>query len=61
DALAVFKSPSWFQMALHSSLSCYIATGFAAAGVYALGLLKGRNDAYHRAGLTLALAVGAVT
>ena len=58
DALAVFKSPSWFQMALHSSLSCYIATGFAAGGVYALGLLKGRNDAYHRAGLTLALALG---
>ncbi|NIP81308.1 MAG: hypothetical protein GWM90_19670, partial [Gemmatimonadetes bacterium] len=23
DALAVFRSPSWFQMALHSSLSCY--------------------------------------
>ncbi len=60
DALAVFRSPSWFQMALHSSLSCYIATGFAAAGVYALGLLKGRNDAYHRAGLTLALAVGVI-
>jgi cytochrome d ubiquinol oxidase subunit I len=60
DALAVFKSPSWFHLALHSSLSCYIATGFAAAGVYALGLLKGRNDAYHRAGLTLALAVGAI-
>lgn len=59
DALAVFRSPSWFQMALHSSLSCYIATGFAAAGVYALGLLKGRSDAYHRAGLTLALSVGA--
>lgn len=60
DALAVFKSPAWFQMALHSSLSCYIATGFAAAGVYALGLLRGRNDAYHRTGLTLALALGGV-
>lgn len=60
DALAVFKSPAWFQMVLHSSLSCYIATGFAAAGVYAMGLLKGRNDAYHRAGIALALAVGAV-
>ena len=60
DALAVFKSPAWFQLALHSSLSCYIATGFATAGVYALGLLKGRNDAYHRAGITLALAVGGI-
>ncbi|MDX1675295.1 MAG: cytochrome ubiquinol oxidase subunit I [Longimicrobiales bacterium] len=61
DALAVFRSPAWFQMALHSSLSCYIATGFATAGVYALGILKGRTDAYHRAGLTLALALGGVT
>ncbi|MFO7895045.1 MAG: cytochrome ubiquinol oxidase subunit I [Longimicrobiales bacterium] len=60
DALAVFKSPSWFHMALHSSLSCFIAAGFATAGVYAMGLLKGRNDAYHRAGLTIAMAVGAV-
>ncbi len=60
SALAPFLSPAWLQMALHSTLSCYIATGFAAAGVYALGMLRGRRDAYHRAGLTLALAVGTV-
>ena len=58
SALAPFLSPAWLHMALHSTLSCYIATGFAAAGVYALGLLRGRRDAYHRAGLTLALALG---
>jgi cytochrome d ubiquinol oxidase subunit I len=58
SALAPFLSPAWLQMALHSTLSCYIATGFAAAGVYALGMLRGRRDAYHRAGLTLALALG---
>ncbi|HEX8907499.1 MAG TPA: cytochrome ubiquinol oxidase subunit I [Longimicrobiaceae bacterium] len=57
-ALAPFLSPAWLQMALHSTLSCYIATGFAAAGVYALGMLRGRRDAYHRAGLTLALGLG---
>ncbi len=60
DPLAVFKTPAWFQMALHSSLSCYIATGFAVAGVYALGLLRGRANAYHRSALTIALAVGGV-
>src|SRR6185295_6384297 len=27
---APFLSPAWPQMALHSTLSCYIATGFAA-------------------------------
>jgi len=58
SAWAPFLSPAWGQMALHSTLSCYIATAFAAAGVYALGMLRGRRDAYHRAGLTLALAVG---
>ncbi|HUG40377.1 MAG TPA: cytochrome ubiquinol oxidase subunit I [Longimicrobiales bacterium] len=61
DPLAVFRTPYWFHMALHSSLSCYIATAFAVAGVYALGLRRGRRDAYHRAGLTIAMAVGAVT
>ena len=58
SALAPFLSPAWGEMALHSTLSCYIATSFAAAGVYALGMLRGRRDAYHRAGLALTLAVG---
>jgi cytochrome d ubiquinol oxidase subunit I len=61
DPLAPFASPAWLHMSLHSSLSCYIATGFAAAGVYALGLMRGRNDAYHRSGLRIAMAVAAVT
>jgi cytochrome d ubiquinol oxidase subunit I len=58
--LAPFLSRAWGVMAAHSTLSCYIATGFAAAGVYALGMLRGRRDAYHRAGLSLALAVATV-
>lgn len=59
--LAPFLSPAWFHMSLHSTLSCYIATGFAAAGVYAVGMMRGRRDAYHRSGLALALALGMVT
>ena len=61
DPLAPFRSPAWPHMALHSTLSCYVATGFAAAGVYALGMLRGRRDAYHRSGLALALALATVT
>src|SRR3954454_2217478 len=38
SALAPFLSPAWGEMALPSTLSCYIATGFAAAGAYALGM-----------------------
>lgn len=60
DPIAPFASPAWWHMSLHSSLSCYIATGFAAAGVYALGILRGRDDAYHRSGLRISMAVAAV-
>ena len=42
------------------SLAAYEATAFAVAGVYAWGILRGRNDAYHRSALKIALAVGGV-
>jgi len=61
DPLATFRSPSWVHMAIHSSLSCHIAVGFAVAGVYAVGLLRGRNDAYHHSGLAIPLALATVT
>lgn len=61
DPLAPFASPAWLHMSLHSSLSTYIATGFAVAGVYALGLLRGRHDAYHKSGLRIAMAVAVVS
>lgn len=61
DPLATFRSPAWIHMAIHSSLSCYIATAFATAGVYSYGLLRGRNDAYHNSALGIAMAVGTVT
>ncbi|MBV9775293.1 MAG: cytochrome ubiquinol oxidase subunit I [Gemmatimonadetes bacterium] len=54
---APFQSPAWLQMSIHSTLSCYVATGFAVAGVYAVGMLRGRRDAYHRSALGIALAV----
>jgi cytochrome bd ubiquinol oxidase subunit I len=57
---APFLAPSWPQMAVHSTLSCYVATAFAAAGVYALGLLRGRDDAFHRSGLGISMAVAAI-
>lgn len=61
NPLAPFLSPAWFQMALHSTLSSYIATGFAVAGVYAMGMFRGRRDAYHRSALTIALVVATIT
>ncbi len=61
DPIAILKQYGWFVMALHSTLSCYIAVSFAVAGIYAWGWLRGRRDAYHRIAIRTALAVGAVT
>jgi cytochrome d ubiquinol oxidase subunit I len=60
DAMAAFESPVWPVMSVHSTLSCYIAVGFAAAGVYAFGVLRGKKDEYHRRGIDIALAVAVV-
>jgi cytochrome bd ubiquinol oxidase subunit I len=57
DPLGTFRSPYWLPMAIHSSLACYIAVGFAVAGVYAVGVLRGRRDAYHRSALALAMTL----
>ncbi|MGV3721131.1 MAG: cytochrome ubiquinol oxidase subunit I [Actinomycetota bacterium] len=35
--VAALFNPAWAVMALHSTLSCYVATAFAVAGVYAWG------------------------
>jgi cytochrome d ubiquinol oxidase subunit I len=59
--LAIFGTYAWWTMALHSTLSCYIAVGFAAAAVYAVAYLKGQRDDYTRAAMRIALAVGATT
>ena len=61
EALAPFRSPAWLDMALHATLSCYVATSFAVAGVYAVGMLRrGRRNRYHRSALGIALAVGVI-
>ena len=60
DPIAAMFNDAWFQQSLHMVIAAYIATGFGVAGIYAWGMLRGRTDAYHRAGLTIALALGAV-
>ncbi len=60
DSIAVFKRYGWYVMALHSTLSCYIAVSFAVAGIYAWGWLRGRRDQYHLSAVRVAMAVGVV-
>ncbi|MBI3862292.1 MAG: cytochrome ubiquinol oxidase subunit I [Planctomycetia bacterium] len=59
DPIAIFKQSGWFHMALHSTLSCYIAVSFAVAAIYSLGWLRGRRDAAVRGAIKVAMAVGA--
>lgn len=58
--LAPFLSPAWIPLAVHSTLSCYIAVGFAVAGVYAVSMLRGKTGEYNRSALTLALGMATV-
>jgi cytochrome d ubiquinol oxidase subunit I len=41
-------------------LAAYMVAGFTVAGVYAVGLLRGRTDRLHRLGLLIPLTVAAV-
>lgn len=54
----VFTNPHWPIMALHSTLACYAATGFAVSGVYAWGMLRGRTDSLRQKALQIAVIMG---
>ena len=61
DPIAIFKQPGWFYMAVHSTLSCYIAVAFAVAAIYSVAWLRGRRDAYTQTAIRVAMAVGAIS
>ena len=44
----------------HMILAAYMVAGFTIAGVYAVGLLRGRRDRYHRLGFIYSFATAAV-
>jgi cytochrome d ubiquinol oxidase subunit I len=58
--LRAMLNPSTPVMTTHMLIAAYTATGLGVASVYAVGLLRGRRDTYHRRGLALGLAVGLV-
>jgi cytochrome bd ubiquinol oxidase subunit I len=41
-------------------LAAHMVTGFTIASVYAIGMLRGRRDRYHRAGLLIPLTAAAI-
>ena len=45
---------------LHMLVAAYLVGGFLIASVYAVAMLRGRRDHYHRIGFLIAFSVAAV-
>src|SRR3954452_24219855 len=58
--LAVFFNGAFWHESVHMLLAAYMVAGFTVAGVYAVGMLRGRRDRYHRLGLAIPFTVAAV-
>lgn len=60
DPVAAMFNEAWIPQALHMTLAAFVATGFAAAGLHALLLLKDRDNIFHQKAFKIALIVGTV-
>jgi cytochrome bd ubiquinol oxidase subunit I len=56
---AMFNDGVWLQF-LHMWVAAFMVVGLLVSGVYAAGLLRGRNDARHRLGFTVPFAFASV-
>jgi cytochrome d ubiquinol oxidase subunit I len=57
---AAMFNPATPPETIHMILAAVMVASFLTAAVYALALLRGRRDRYHRIGFVLPFAVGAV-
>lgn len=60
DPLSVLFNDATPYEVPHMILAAYMVTGFTVAGVYAVGLLRGRRDRYHKLGFLIPFSLGAV-
>src|SRR4051794_1629442 len=58
--LGVLLNGAFWHEAVHMLLAAYMVAGFTVAGVYAVGMLRGRRDRYHRLGMVIPLTVAAL-
>ncbi|MDX6615022.1 MAG: cytochrome bd ubiquinol oxidase subunit [Solirubrobacterales bacterium] len=58
--LHVLWNPATPYEFLHMLLAAYMVTGFLIASIYAVGMLRGRRDRYHRIGMAIPLCVAAI-
>jgi cytochrome d ubiquinol oxidase subunit I len=57
---AIFNAATWPETT-HMLLAAFMVTGFVTASVYAVAMLRGRDDHYHRLGLRISLSLAALT
>jgi cytochrome d ubiquinol oxidase subunit I len=60
DPLSVFFNALTPYETTHMLLAAYMVTGFLVAGVYAVGLLRGRRDRYHRLGFAIPFTMAGI-
>ena len=60
DPMRVIFNSAMPLMAAHMVVAAYLVGGFLIASVYAMGMLRGRRDRYHRMGLIIAFSVAAI-
>jgi cytochrome d ubiquinol oxidase subunit I len=53
EPLAVIFNDAWWYEVPHMILAAYCVGGFLIASVYAVGMLRGRRDRYHRLGFLI--------
>ncbi|HET8975327.1 MAG TPA: cytochrome ubiquinol oxidase subunit I [Solirubrobacterales bacterium] len=56
----VLLNPSFWHEFPHMWLAAYMVTGFLVASVYAVGMMRGRRDRYHRLGFLIPFTVAAI-
>jgi cytochrome bd ubiquinol oxidase subunit I len=60
DPLGVIFNDAWPYEASHMLVAAYLVGGFLIASVYAVGMLKGRRDRYHRLGFLIPFTIAAI-
>ena len=60
EPLKVIFNPAVPYEVPHMILAAYLVSGFLVASVYAVGMLRGRRDRYHRLGLLIPLTVACI-
>jgi cytochrome bd ubiquinol oxidase subunit I len=60
DPVGAMFGPSTWPQFVHMVMAAYMVTGYLVASVYAVGMLRGRRDLYHRFGLIIPLTIAAI-